>query len=79
MAENIIQNHVLVPKHEKLTNEEVQILFDRYKISVTDLPAISRFDVALNGLEVNVGDVIKITRKSITAGTAIFYRGVTNE
>ena len=80
MAENItITNHVLVPKHEKLTEKETQQLFEKYNISVADLPAISKNDVALYGMDVHVGDVIKVTRKSPTAGIAIFYRGVVNE
>jgi DNA-directed RNA polymerase subunit H len=80
MAENIkINNHVLVPKHEKLTEKETQQLFEKYNISASDLPAISKNDVALYGMDVESGDVIKITRKSPTAGIAIFYRGVVNE
>ena len=72
-------NHILVPKHEKLTEEELNQLFQRYNISVNDLPAISRLDVALHGMDVTVGDVIKITRNSPTAGVAVFYRGVADE
>jgi DNA-directed RNA polymerase subunit H (RpoH/RPB5) len=57
-----LTTHVLVPKHEKLTNEDVQELLDRYSISISDLPSISMRDPALLGMELKSGDVIKITR-----------------
>ncbi|MFP4523314.1 MAG: DNA-directed RNA polymerase subunit H [Candidatus Nanoarchaeia archaeon] len=71
--------HVLVPKHEKLTQDEVQQLCKRYFISVSDLPSISIRDPAIIGMDVQLGDVIKITRKSLTAKQTVFYRGVANE
>ncbi len=72
-------NHVLVPKHEKISEAEKKELFEKYKISVKELPRISKTDVAIMHLDVKIGDVIKITRKSPTAELAIYYRGVSNE
>ena len=72
-------NHVLVPKHEKLTEEEKLKLNEKFSIEFTDLPRISIKDPALKDLDVQEGDVIKITRKSQTAGTTHFYRGVVND
>jgi DNA-directed RNA polymerase subunit H len=69
-------DHVLVPKHEKLTEEEKQKLFEDYEISFQDLPKIKIKDKAIGELEAQEGDVIKITRPSSTAGEAYFYRGV---
>lgn len=80
MADTInATTHVLVPKHEKLTQEEVQKLCERYSISVSDLPSISIRDPAIIGMDVQLGDVIKITRKSPTAKMTVFYRGVVHE
>ena len=80
MTEDTIYKNVLVPKHEKISEEEKKELFEKFKISDRELPKITINDPALKGLEdVKVGDVIKITRKSQTAGTAIYYRGVSND
>lgn len=71
--------HVLVPKHEKLTDEEIVKLNEQFSVDFTDLPRISAKDPALSGLDAKEGDIIRISRSSITAGTAIFYRGVIND
>jgi DNA-directed RNA polymerase subunit H len=79
MTENTKANHILVPKHEKISDEEKKALFERYKISVRELPKIMITDAALTGMEIQIGDVIKITRTSSTAGIAVYYRGVSND
>jgi len=71
--------HVLVPKHEKISEKDKQVLFDQYQISEKDLPKISIKDPAIIHLDLKLGDVIKITRDSPTAGKVYFYRGVANE
>lgn len=71
--------HELVPKHEILGEEETEQLYERYDIDPTNLPTILGSDAALKGLDVKLGDVIKITRKSATAGTSTFYRRVAYE
>jgi DNA-directed RNA polymerase subunit H len=68
--------HVLVPKHSKLSQKERQELFEQYKISLKELPKISTRDPAIRHLDAAEGDVIKIVRKSPTAGETVFYRGV---
>ena len=68
--------HVLVPTHLKLTQKEKQELFEKYNISLKELPKISKRDPAIRHLDVEDGDIIKIVRISPTAGEAIFYRGV---
>lgn len=73
------KNHVLVPLHEKISEEEKQALLDKYNITSKQLPKIDIKDAALAHLDVQPGDVIKITRKSPTAGLTVFYRGVTSE
>ena len=78
MAEQI-KRHILVPLHEKLSEEEKQQLFQTYSITAKELPKIPRSDPALEGLDIQVGDVIKITRNSRTAGKTVFFRGVSSE
>jgi len=79
MTEDIKHNHILVPVHEKISDEEKKELFEKFHITDRELPKILLNDPAIQSLGVKVGDVIKITRKSPTAGTAIYYRGVTND
>ena len=71
-----IAKHTLVPKHSKLSDKDRQALLTKYGITVKELPRISSKDPAIAELEVQQGDVVKIIRKSATAGEAIFYRGV---
>lgn len=55
--------HVLQPKHSKLKQEEAQKLLASYNVSMSQLPKISKKDPAL-GEECQVGDIIKIERKT---------------
>lgn len=68
--------HELVPKHTLISDKEKEELFVRYKISISDLPRISKNDPAIRQLGAKQGDVIKIIRKSRSAGEAVYYRGV---
>ena len=74
-----ITKHILVPKHTKCTQEEKQEVFDKYHVTVRELPKISKKDPALKDMTVKPGDVIKITRQSQTAGVSEFYRVVADE
>ena len=76
MADELV--HELVPKHEKLEDDEKQQLLERYSVSLLELPKIGKKDAGIKHLDVKVGDVIKITRKSRTAGNAVYYRVVVN-
>ena len=78
MTEEQLQ-HMLVPKHEKISEEEKQVLLAKYNITIKELPKIDIKDAAIAHLGAQPGDVIKITRDSPTAGTTVFYRGVMNE
>jgi len=65
-----------MPKHTKLNDKEKKELLEKYGISIKSLPKIKRNDQAIIALETKSGDVIKIERKSLTAGTAVYYRSV---
>ena len=73
-----LEKHILIPKHVKLTEKEKQKVLENYNISVNELPKINKTDAAISSLNVKPGDVIKILRKSPTAGEASFYRVVVN-
>jgi len=70
--------HVLVPKHEKASEKEKNELLEKYNVSLKQLPRISKKDPAIAHLDVEPGDVIRITRKSPTSGISIFYRVVSD-
>lgn len=80
MKEEIkITSHMLVPKHEILTPDEIKHLLGTYKISINQLPKIAEDDVVVKEIAANAGDVIKITRQSQTAGVSYYYRLVVRE
>jgi len=72
-----VSGHVLVPKHELLSVEERDKVVADLRTSLSNFPKILKGDPALADLEgVEVGDLIRITRDSVTAGVAVFYRVV---
>jgi len=73
-----VSKHILVPKHEKLSEDEAQALLKKYNIIKKGLPKIQKTDAAIKHLDIGVGDIIRIHRKSETAGKAIYYRVVIN-
>ena len=75
----VIKEHILVPKHAKLSEKEKKELLDKYKITVKELPKIYKNDPAIREMALEVGDVVKIIRKSATAGESVYFRGVASE
>lgn len=73
-----VSKHVLVPKHTKISEKEKKELLERYSTTLKDIPRILKTDPAIQELDVKEGDIIKIVRKSPTAGETIFYRRVVN-
>ena len=68
--------HMLIPKHSKLGEKEKAQLFEDYHATPKEFPRILKTDSAIKELEAKPGDVIKITRKSQTAGESAFFRVV---
>jgi len=69
-------DHILVPKHVKLSETEKKKLLENLKVSLTELPIITADDPAISSLKVERNDIIKIIRKSLTSGESVFYRRV---
>ncbi len=71
-----IFKHELVPKHEILSEEEAEELLKRYRIKPYQIPRINASDPAAKMIGAKPGDIIKIIRKSPTAGRSVAYRYV---
>ncbi|MDI6846938.1 MAG: DNA-directed RNA polymerase subunit H [Candidatus Bathyarchaeia archaeon] len=74
-AFNIFE-HELVPKHEILTPKEREQLLARYKVQPYQLPQIKASDPAVTIIGAKPGDILRVIRKSSTAGEHIAYRYV---
>jgi DNA-directed RNA polymerase subunit H len=71
-----IFEHALVPRHEILTEKERKELLEHYKVKPYQMPQIGSTDPAVKAIGAKPGDVLRIIRKSSTAGEHIAYRYV---
>ena len=71
-----IFDHEFVPKHEIITEEEREKLLTEYKVHPYQLPEIKASDPAITAIGAKSGDIVRIARKSPTAGKYVAYRYV---
>ncbi|GMM33969.1 DNA-directed RNA polymerase core subunit [Saccharomycopsis crataegensis] len=69
-----ITHHELVPKHIRLSTDEKKELLQRYRLKESQLPRIQREDPVSKYLGLKRGQVVKIIRRSETAGRYASYR-----
>jgi DNA-directed RNA polymerase subunit H (RpoH/RPB5) len=75
-----VMSHQLVPTHILLNDKEEAEVLGRYKTTKDALPKIKRTDPCVQSLEAKAGEeirrgrIIKIIRKSETAGIYFTYR-----
>ena len=67
--------HTLQPKHSKLNEKESSELLKKMNISKSQLPKIYSDDPAISGM-CEIGDIIKIERKSPDGKSFFYYRVV---
>jgi DNA-directed RNA polymerase subunit H len=68
--------HDLVPRHEMLTDKEKEQLLAQFKVQPYQLPQIKSTDPAVKAIGARPGDILRIIRKSPTAGEHLAYRYV---
>lgn len=71
-----VLSHRFVPEHKILDDAERKVLLEKLNIIPEQLPKILKADPAAKAIDAKEGDIIKMTRKSVTAGTSIYYRFV---
>ncbi|NWG09565.1 MAG: DNA-directed RNA polymerase subunit H [Nitrososphaerales archaeon] len=71
-----VTDHVFVPHHEILPPKEVEKFLKKYNVRIDQLPYILSTDPVMKEKGAKPGDLIKITRKSKTAGEVTYYRYV---
>ncbi|MCX8170487.1 MAG: DNA-directed RNA polymerase subunit H [Candidatus Bathyarchaeota archaeon] len=71
-----IFKHYLVPKHEILSPEERKMVLEKYRIEPYKLPRIKTSDPIVRVIGAKPGDIVKIIRRSPTAGESVYYRYV---
>lgn len=81
MAKFKVTDHKMVPDHILLTSKEEKEICKKYCITKDHLPKIRQSDPCIRSLEARgepiiPGRVLKIVRRSETAGVAIAYRVV---
>lgn len=69
-----VLDHELVPKHIVLNEQEREEAIKKYGVSLKQLPKILITDPAVKEMNPRIGDVVKIIRKSMTAGESVYYR-----
>ena len=71
-----IFEHLLVPRHEILSEKERSSLLEQYKVKPYQMPQVTSTDPAVKAIGAKPGDILRIIRKSSTAGEHIAYRYV---
>ncbi|MFQ5837695.1 MAG: DNA-directed RNA polymerase subunit H [Thermoplasmata archaeon] len=81
MALNVME-HEMVPEHYLLQEEEAEEVLRRLKVGREQLPKVRKDDPCIKFLERNLemtieeGRIVKVIRRSPTAGVFVAYRVV---
>jgi len=67
-------DHILVPQHILLSEEESQEVLDEYDARKKDMPKILESDAIARYYNMPVGRICKIIRNSQTSGECVYYR-----
>jgi DNA-directed RNA polymerase subunit H len=64
----------MVPEHEIIPGDEIPFLLEKYGIKIQQFPKLLISDPLVIEVGAKVGDIVKITRKSQTAGETVYFR-----
>ena len=83
MAKFKVTDHFMVPEHILLTEKEAEAVLKQYKIQRDQLPRIRQSDPCIRAIEArgevtDPGKLVKIVRRSDTAGESVAYRVITD-
>ncbi|MDG6997387.1 MAG: DNA-directed RNA polymerase subunit H [Nitrososphaerota archaeon] len=76
VEESKVTDHVLVPKHEILSEEDKKEVLSEYNATEDQFPFLFSIDPVAREIGAKPGDMVKITRVSDTAGETTYYRFV---
>lgn len=76
MSKYSLLDHDLIPHHEVVDEEELKSVLKHYNIDREQLPKIKITDPLVKEIGAEVGDVVKIIRRSETAGESLYFRYV---
>lgn len=71
-----IFQHELVPRHVAMNKKDAEEVLRKYHVKPYQFPYVKASDPACEAIGAKPGDLIKIVRRSRTAGEAIAYRYV---
>jgi DNA-directed RNA polymerase subunit H len=71
-----VSTHLSIPKHELMTRDEASQVLAAYSSTAAQLPYILSTDPVAKEIGAKPGDLIRVTRKSETAGSSVYYRYV---
>lgn len=71
-------DHILVPKHYKLNEVEIDQLKESYNFDVKTAKRMCYDDAVSKYYNLKIGDIVRIERPSINSGWSIDYRVVVN-
>ncbi|WP_135612913.1 DNA-directed RNA polymerase subunit H [Methanococcoides sp. AM1] len=76
MSKFSLLDHELIPNHEIMDEDELRTVLKHFNVEREQLPKLKVTDPIAQEIDAMPGDVVKITRKSQTAGEALYYRYV---
>jgi DNA-directed RNA polymerase subunit H len=76
VEETKVTDHVLVPKHEIMSQEEKKQVVAQYNATEEQFPFLFSTDPVVREIGAKPGDMVRIIRVSDTAGETTYYRFV---
>jgi len=71
-----VSDHIYVPKHEIVQEQDIGKVLKKYNAKLEQFPYISVSDPVVKEIGGKPGDLVRISRKSPTAGDMSYYRFV---